>query len=169
MAELRGPMHRFDEPRGLIYRRACSADLGDARCRVHLTLPAFRAEAAVATTDGTLSLTASGLAGYEAGWFAAGRLLWLAGANAGTAIEIQAHRLEGGIAGLDLWQRMPEPIAPGDAFRVTAGCDKSLDTCRGRFANVPNHRGFPHMPGNDFVLSVVTSGSGIFDGGSLFR
>ena len=73
------------------------------------------------------------------------------------------------MAELDLWQRMPAPILAGDAFRVSAGCDKGLATCGAKFGNVANHRGFPHMPGNDFVLKVATSGAGVPDGGSLFR
>jgi uncharacterized phage protein (TIGR02218 family) len=169
VAELRGPLHRFDEPRGLIYRRTCSADLGDARCKVDLSLPAFAAMASVAATDGALSLTTDDLAAYAEDWFTAGRLVWLDGANAGSAVEIKLHRGAGAAAALDLWQRMPEPIAAGDAFRVTAGCDKRLGTCLAKFANVPNFRGFPHMPGNDFVLAIAQSGNAVFDGASLFR
>lgn len=168
VAELRGPMHRLDETRGLTYSRACSADLGDARCRVDLDDPAYRAEGAVASGDGALSIAAPDL-GFPDGWLAGGRLVWLSGANAGTTVEIKAHRRIGGMAELDLWQRMPAPILDGDAFRVSAGCDKSLATCGSKFGNVANHRGFPHMPGNDFVLKVAASGAGAPDGGSLFR
>ena len=49
--------------------------------------------------------------------------------------------------------------SPGDAFAVTAGCDKRFATCRDRFANAANFRGFPHIPGNDFVLSYPKPGS----------
>lgn len=38
------------------------------------------------------------------------------------------------------------------------GCDRQLGTCRGRFGNVLNFRGFPHIPGNDFVLRYPRSG-----------
>src|SRR3712207_7264503 len=48
-------------------------------------------------------------------------------------------------------------ISPGDAFTLSAGCDKSFSTCRDRFANSVNFRGFPHMPGNDFALSYPSS------------
>jgi uncharacterized phage protein (TIGR02218 family) len=169
VAELRGPMHRLDEERGLTYRATCSADLGDARCRVDLASPAYTAEASVGETDGGLSVATETLGGYAAGWFTAGRLLWLSGENAGQAVEVKAHRLIGGRAELDLWRRMPATIAAGDLFRVSAGCDKRLSTCRAKFSNVLNHRGFPHMPGNDFVLKVAAAGTGVFDGGSLFR
>ena len=67
---------------------------------------------------------------------------------------------------LDLWQAMAAPIEAGDAFIVSAGCDKRFATCRDRFANVANFRGFPHMPGNDFALSYPTVDGG-HDGGSL--
>lgn len=32
-------------------------------------------------------------------------------------------------------------------------CDKRFSTCRDVFANAQNFRGFPHMPGNDAVIS----------------
>ena len=51
-------------------------------------------------------------------------------------------------------------IAAGDTFTVTAGCDKLFSTCQAKFANAVNFRGFPHMPGNDFVLSYARAGDG---------
>ena len=53
-----------------------------------------------------------------------------------------------------------------DPFTVTAGCDKRFETCRDRFANSINFRGFPHIPGNDFVISGADA-SANNDGGSL--
>jgi len=41
------------------------------------------------------------------------------------------------------------------------GCDRALATCRDRFANVVNFRGFPHIPGNDFVLRYPQAGSAL--------
>lgn len=169
VAELRGPMHRLDEERGLRFRATCSADLGDARCGIDLDDPAFGATANVVTSDGRISLTSSGLGAFAAGWFNAGRLTWLSGANAGLATEVKTHVKGGALETLDLWQRAARPIAPGDSFRVTAGCDKRFATCRDRFGNHVRFRGFPHMPGNDFVLAVVAAGGGALDGGSLFR
>lgn len=32
-------------------------------------------------------------------------------------------------------------------------CDQRFQTCKTVFANTENFRGFPHLPGNDFVLS----------------
>lgn len=48
------------------------------------------------------------------------------------------------------------------------GCDRALATCRDRFGNVANFRGFPHIPGNDFVLRYPRSGDAL-DGAPLFK
>ena len=66
----------------------------------------------------------------------------------------------GSTATVELWQPAAHDIAAGDGFTVTAGCDKRFATCRTRFLNGVNFRGFPHMPGNDFVLFVARAGDG---------
>ncbi len=169
VAEVRGLMHRLDEERGRLYRATCAADLGDSRCGVDLTQAAFTKTASVAETDGVLALESDGLQDFAAGWFTGGKMVWTSGGNAGLGIEIKAHRRAGASARLELWQRTVRPIAAGDAFRVTAGCDKRFATCRAKFANVANFRGFPHMPGNDFVVRLPLQGEPGMDGGSLFR
>lgn len=42
-------------------------------------------------------------------------------------------------------------------------CDQRFETCRDVFGNTDNFRGFPHMPGTDFVLAGPASGK--TDGG----
>jgi uncharacterized phage protein (TIGR02218 family) len=69
---------------------------------------------------------------------------------------------------LTLWQRAPSAVEAGDGFTVTAGCDKTLATCKAKFDNVANFRGFPHMPGNDRAFAYVVGESGENDGGSFF-
>ena len=97
------------------------------------------------------------------GWFSAGKLSFTSGANAGRAMEVKRHAA-GAIA---LWQAMSETVAPGDAFTITAGCDKQFATCRDRFANGINFRGFPYMPGNDVALAAPVQGQAL-DGGSRY-
>jgi len=169
VAEARGPMHRLDQERGRLYRATCGADLGDGCCRVDLDQPAFSASAAVTATDGALALSSDGLQAFAAGFFTGGKLAWTSGANAGLAAEIKAHWREDATTRLELWQRAARTIAVGDGFRVTAGCDKRFSTCREKFGNVLNFRGFPHMPGNDFVVRLALQGEAGMDGGSLFR
>ncbi|MBN8966401.1 MAG: DUF2163 domain-containing protein [Rhizobiales bacterium] len=157
-AEMRGPADRLNEPTGRLYTATCSADLGDGRCGIDLADARYRGFGTVATLDGVSRFFASGLDAFDDAWFAAGKLTWTSGANNGLAVEVKSHRVvEGGVL-LTLWQAMPEPIAQGDMFGVTAGCDKRLETCRDRFGNVVNFRGFPHIPGNDFVARYAIAG-----------
>ncbi|MCO5129840.1 MAG: DUF2163 domain-containing protein [Xanthobacteraceae bacterium] len=159
-AELRGLADLLAQESGRYYTAKCGADLGDARCRIDLTNPAYRGAGTVGAVTGASQFTAIGLDGFVAAWFSAGRLTWTSGVNAGLAVEVKQHRVADGHAVLSLWQAMPEPIAAGDAFTVTAGCDKTLAACRDRFANAANFRGFPHIPGNDFIMSYPTPGGG---------
>ena len=62
-----------------------------------------------------------------------------------------------------------EFIAVGDTFVVTAGCDKRFATCRDRFNNAANFRGFPHIPGNDFIIRIPNAGEPGNDGTPFVR
>jgi uncharacterized phage protein (TIGR02218 family) len=166
-AELRSLTHRLAEDSGRLYTATCNADLGDARCTIDLTDAAFRGSGTVATLDGAAIFHASGLGDFDDGWFTAGKISFTAGANDGLAVEVKTHRVDAGGVSIELWQQMPEPIAAGDTFVVTAGCDKRFATCRDRFDNTVNFRGFPHIPGNDFVISIPIAGEPGNDGTSL--
>jgi len=168
-AELRSLTHRLAEDSGRLYTATCSADLGDARCSVDLSAPEFLGNGTVTALDGAGVFHASGLGAFGDGWFTAGKVTLTSGANNGLAVELKVHRVDTSGVLIELWQQMPEPIAVGDTFAITAGCDKRYATCRDRFANGVNFRGFPHMPGNDFVLRIPNSGEPGNDGGSLQR
>jgi uncharacterized phage protein (TIGR02218 family) len=157
-AEVRGLAHYLQQPKGRLFQSGCDADLGDARCGVDLDAAAFRGTGTVLAASGPRLFTASGLAAFAAGWFTRGLVTFTSGANAGRAQEVKRHTLAGAEATIELWQPMALAIAPSDTFTVTAGCDKQLATCKARFANAVNFRGFPHMPGNDYVLAVARPG-----------
>jgi uncharacterized phage protein (TIGR02218 family) len=157
-AELRSLAHRLDEESGRLYTATCSADLGDARCTVDLTDPAFRGSGLVVGLAGASAFHASGLDAFADGWFTAGKLTFTSGANEGFAVEVKTHRVARDGVLIELWQQAPEPITLGDAFTVTAGCDKRFATCHDRFANAVNFRGVPAIPGNDFVISYPVPG-----------
>ncbi|MGP9811902.1 DUF2163 domain-containing protein [Rhodopseudomonas sp. NSM] len=166
-AELRGLADLLSQESGRLYTAGCGADLGDGRCRVDINHPTLRGAGHVTAALGTSTLAVAGLEAYAAGLFSAGRLSWTSGANAGAAIEVKQHRIVGGGVRLSLWQAMAEPIAIGDGFVVTAGCDKQFATCRDRFGNGVNFRGFPQIPGNDFVVGYPVPGAPGHGGGSI--
>jgi uncharacterized phage protein (TIGR02218 family) len=78
-------------------------------------------------------------------------------------MEIKRHAGQG----IELWQAMSDAVAVGDGVTLSAGCDKQFATCKAKFANAVNFRGFPYMPGNDAVLSTPSS-SQPRDGGSRY-
>ena len=112
----------------------------------------------VTAVTGDRSFAASGLGGFAAGWFTLGRLTWTSGPNAGRVAEVASHEVVAGARRLALLEAPVRPIAVGHDFVVRAGCDKRLETCRDRFANVVNFRGFPHIPGQDTVIRYPNRG-----------
>lgn len=158
-AELRGLQAPLNAAVGRVFSRFCDADLGDVRCGADIETPAFRGEGVVTEVLGTHAFKASGLGGFADQWFTRGRIVWGDGGES----EVAAHRAEGGEAVLELLDA--PPLSLGAAFAVYAGCDKRLETCRAKFANVVSFRGFPHMPGNDALQAGPPSGARL-DGGS---
>ena len=169
VAELRSLAHRFDEERGRSFQRACSADLGDARCRVVLDDPAYATEGTVVSNEGPGAALVALDAAFPNGFFTGGVLTVTNGAHAGARLSIRADtetvsgHVFGSVSG-PLGQ-----LAAGDRVGVVAGCDKSPETCLAKFGNIDNFRGFPHMPGNDVLVSYANTNGLVMDGGSLFR
>ncbi len=163
-AEIRGLAHQLDQEHGRIFASSCDADLGDARCKIDLDDPQFRGEGTVIGVQGAALFLVSGLDDFDDEWFSRGKFVWSTGANADAAVEIKAHRDEDGAVSLSLWQTPANPAAEGDTFVVTAGCNKRFETCRQKFENQLNFRGFPHLPGNDFVVSYAVPGEPGHDG-----
>jgi uncharacterized phage protein (TIGR02218 family) len=158
-AEIRGLTHVLQQPKGRLYQYTCDATLGDQRCTVPTISPELSTVATVisASADGhALSVTLNGT--YAADWFTRGLATLASGPSLNAKSEIRRHAIIGSAITLDLWQPFPAPLIAGDTLTLTAGCDKHIDTCRRKFDNVLNFRGFPHMPGNDFVAAVAQPG-----------
>jgi len=160
-AELRGLQAPLNVAVGRVFSRFCDADLGDARCGRDISGSAFRATAVVSEIISRTAFRATGLDGYADGWFARGRLVWADGSQS----EVATHRADGAGAAIEILDAPGDALAAGAAFTIYAGCDKSLATCRAKFANTLNFRGFPHMPGNDAVQSGPAVGDKL-DGSS---
>ena len=161
--EVRGLAHRLNQPVGRAYGYSCDADLGDARCGKDISSSAFTASGAVLGVIDNRRFTVTGLDAYASGWFGGGKLAFTSGANEGRAMEVKRHAA----GSIELWQAMSQTVAPGDAFTLTAGCDKQFSTCKTKFANQVNFRGFPYMPGNDAVLAAPARTQPL-DGGSRY-
>ncbi|MEM6666080.1 MAG: DUF2163 domain-containing protein [Pseudomonadota bacterium] len=166
-AEFRGLAHALQQPQGRVYQSACDAELGDARCGVDLTAATLSTSASVLADRGEGWMELSGLADFAENWFAGGLFAVKAGALSGYTARVRANvRLQNGTDRLALWATPPSPLEVGTEVHLTVGCDKRFVTCRDRFGNGANFRGFPHIPGNEFVLGYPRRGDPRNDGSS---
>lgn len=153
-AEVRGLAHYLQQPKGRLFQYTCDADFGDARCGLNRTAPAYQGTGIVTAVSSARQFTASGLGAYASGWFTRGLLSFTSGAASGQSVEVKTHSVSpGGTVAFELWAPARLPLLAGQTFTVTAGCDKFATTCQAKFANAVNFRGFPHMPGNDFLVA----------------
>lgn len=165
-AEVRSLTHRLDQERGRLYASTCDADFADRRCGVDPNAPAYAGSATVTEILGPRSFRVDGPASVQLGFLTRGSLAWTSGGNANRKSEIREDRSDGVSRILDLWNQPARPIEEGDQFRALAGCDKRYETCLFRFGNGVNFRGFPYLPGNDFIAGYASSADNN-DGGSL--
>lgn len=158
-AELRGLSEPLNVARGRVFHPRCSARLGDGRCKLALTGETFTAEAAIAGIDDGRTLRFAGFPAYEQGWFERGSLLVLTGAADGLGGTIKNDTvLPGGGREIELWQGLGMAPRIGDTVRLVAGCDKRATTCRDKFSNFLNFRGFPHLPSEDWIMAPQAGG-----------
>ena len=168
-AELRGLTEALGLEQGRIYHPRCAAVLGDGRCRFDLTKDGYALETALGAVEEAVVLRLAEGAGFEDRWFEKGRLVVLAGAAAGLVGVVKNDRLQAdGSRLIELWQRLGADPVAGDLVRIEPGCDKRAGTCRLKFDNFLNFRGFPHIPGEDWMVSYPVQSS-TNDGGSLFK
>lgn len=78
---------------------------------------------------------------------ACGTLRWLDGPLAGSSADILS------VEGEDLVLSAPLDTPPpaGTRLSLREGCDATLASCAGRFANALNFQGEPFVPGNDLI------------------
>ncbi|MCD7059499.1 DUF2163 domain-containing protein [Pelagibacterium xiamenense] len=162
-AELRSGQYALNVPKGRVYHHLCDARLGDGRCGFALEQSGFRTNATVTAVEDASRISVSGISGFVAGWFAYGHVKWTSGARAGIEDGVSAH--SGMTLGFD--RNVADTVAVGDTLTVYAGCDKQFATCKAKFGNGVNFQGFPHIPGNDFLMRYPNEDDPM-TGGSFF-
>jgi uncharacterized phage protein (TIGR02218 family) len=138
--ELRGLLQAYTRTIVRLIMKECTADLGDARCKVDLE--PITVNGAVDTVDENRIINDPART-EEADWFTGGKLTFLTGANAGRSMEVK--RSAPGV--IELTHAMYEVIESGDTYKVYAGCTKRyVEDCVTKHANGLNFRGFPDLP-----------------------
>lgn len=146
-AELRGLSQILDTKVGRLYSISCDAVLGDNRCKVDL-LGNSQFFKVGTVTDVTNNGNFLGSESYTDGYFNQGTLHFTSGLNKGLERNIRVQKGDTIITFLPF----PYDIANGDAYEMTAGCDKQPATCAGKFNNKINFRGFDFVPTNEDVF-----------------
>jgi uncharacterized phage protein (TIGR02218 family) len=166
-ADLRGLSEPLGQSGGRVFGSLCPAVLGDGDCGVDLQQAGFRAVAALVRVeqDGA-RLVLPMLDSYAPGWFAQGRVRFLTGAAAGLTASVREDRSLAAARQIALWDAPGILPAPGNSVAIEAGCDKRFATCRIKFANTANFRGFPHVPAQEWLLATPRA-DGTDDGGLL--
>lgn len=137
----------------------------DGSCTFVSELSQLR-RATVVAVDNNKKITVSGLVpgmnpvptGHVESFFNGGGAIWVSGSNAGATSEIKTYIRDTGIPdqqGLELFLATHFEIQIGDVLDIYPGCNKDLKTCKNKFNNVENFRGFPHVPGPKFIPSNV--------------
>lgn len=162
-AELRSISERLNVPSGRLYHKECAAVLGDKHCKVDARHPDFSCVTSVMAANSGGAMSFDGLGGYAAGWFAHGMIEVLEGPRKGARSVIKVDHGAGAERLISPWDDLG--LESGDQVRLTAGCDRMSATCRAKFANFLNFRGFPDIPGDDWLMQVPQR-SRFVDGGS---
>ena len=165
-AELRGLTEALNQPQGRVFQSMCPAILGDGQCRFDLALPGFSLEVPVQASLGLGVYRIASQPGIADRWFERGRIRVLTGVAAGLIGLVRFDKDLAPWRDLELWVDLGLVPKAGDMIRLEAGCDKLAATCRTKFNNFLNFRGFPNIPGADWTMSYPVS-SQINDGGRL--
>jgi uncharacterized phage protein (TIGR02218 family) len=167
-AELESGSADLSVVRGRLFVSGCDAQLADSRCSKNLNTSLYTASGTVSAVRSSVEIIVSGLGTFDDAWFALGALNWTSGANLGRSVVVLRHKKSVSEVSLTFEAAPNQPIAVGDVFSISAGCDKSFSTCKTKFANALNFRGFPHMPGNDHAYSYISEGME-FDGSPIVK
>lgn len=137
--ELRSKAQRLQQKTGRVYELECDAVVGDNRCKVDL---------ADFTFTGTVEALHDNIGFYDYSrtevddYFQYGVITFTSGLNDGRRIEVKGSK--------GSFLVMLEPPAYvlelGTTYSITAGCDNTPETCKAKFDNIFNYRGFPDMP-----------------------
>lgn len=159
-AEMDGLLSGFDAPQGRHYRRNCDASFGDSKCGINTALPVYQQSVTTMAGTGGLIVQIQPPPAKESD-YANGTFM--------LADEVlPITRIETGSTAWKIHLRT-EPkavISLNQIGLLIAGCDKSFATCRARFNNAKNFRGFPHLPGNDAAYQFAKRND-VFDGSPI--
>ncbi len=128
-------------PRNL-YSPACVHVLFDSGCG--LVKNVYGANGTVGAGTTNLSIAWSGASAA----YAQGTIVFTSGVNAGISANVKSASA----TALMLAYPLLNAPAVGDTFTAYQGCDHSMATCKAKFNNLANFRGFPFIPPPTYAI-----------------
>jgi uncharacterized phage protein (TIGR02218 family) len=145
VAELRGLQQYLQQPLGSITSKTCRARLGDSRCKVNL--PASGVAGQILSVSGKELMTDAISADTR---YSEGTITFTSGALSGQTRRVKSSVISGLIV---LSEPIFQSLAAGDTFTIFPGCTKRIEDCSGKFNNILNFQGEPHLPSTDSLTS----------------
>jgi uncharacterized phage protein (TIGR02218 family) len=162
---------KMDQQQGRLYQSGCDAHLGDERCGLNIQDPKWQRKAWIVSLETTSRLSFEMESEEEqatSDFFSGGFFYIQSGKAVGRQIDILKHTQIATGGQLESWAPLPLDLSVGDEITLTVGCDRRFSTCRRKFDNHVNFRGFPHIPGNDFLMGYPGR-SNRNDGSALYE
>jgi len=156
-AELRSQHVLLNQARGRLFQRSCNAEFGDGACKLNAQAPEYSNLCSMDQITEQNALVVSGLGSRDIGWANGGQVKWLTGQRKNKVMRVLRHDKTESKDVLYLDSADHELSSVGDQLRVTIGCDKRFSTCKEKFANYLNFQGFPHIPGEAFILKYPSA------------
>lgn len=141
-ANLSSQRMKLAQRKGRQITKDCRFSFGDSDCAVYEG--SYQSFSSVSTVKKDRLTFETSLV-VDDGYFDYGKLEWLSGDNTGIISEVKWNIG----SEIELQTKTPFSIQVGEFFTITAGCDRSYDTCMNKFGNVINFGGDPFIPGTD--------------------
>lgn len=152
--EIRSLSQIINQQVGMVSTPTCMADFCDSKCK--LNAATYTHSATISGVTSRRIFFCSSLSGLTANQLSFGKCTFTYGANQGISAIVKYNDNVGGNGRIELQTEMPFDIEDGDSVSILDGCDKKLATCISR-SNAVNFRGFPHVPGVDAVLRIISA------------
>ncbi len=149
VAEVRGLTQALQQNIVDVYTAECKAALGDSACGI--TLATYTVTGTVTASTNRTTFSDSSRSEADA-YFNHGKLTWTNGPNDDLSMEVKDFI--GSSGQFTCFMPMWNNINVGHTYSVYAGCDKKWATCKNKFNNLVNFRGFPFVPTQGDVLKI---------------
>jgi uncharacterized phage protein (TIGR02218 family) len=146
-AEMRGITQLLQQVFVRTYGERCEVDtFGDSECKVDVAaLQRVGIVSAVTNRrrfNTTITVDNSEHVENDGEWFSLGEITFTSGDNIGITREIRSDFEDSTFGHLSTWDTFPYDIQSGDHFTIRPGCDRLPTTCRQKYDNLLNFRGY---------------------------